>query len=144
MVRAEDKSSAGMRVLHGQWPSAQGRGEQAAHRAFEPRGHGFAVDFNICWNCFAITDDGIDRAQLDECLDVRQEIEVAIPRHQRAVLAAHGDAVPACVDASSTAPSNAERNGRTRLPSLEVPSAKRTTDTPSFSRLTMSATASPA
>ncbi len=41
-----------------------------------------------------------------------------------------------------TAPSNAERNGSTRLPSLEVPSANSTTDVPPFSRLTISPTAS--
>ena len=43
--------------------------------------------------------------------------------------------------ASSTAPSNAERNGRTRLPSLDVPSANNTTETPLASRLTISLTA---
>jgi len=82
-----------MCVLHGQRPAAQGGGEHAAHRAFESPGHGFAVDLNICWNCFAIADDGIYRTLLDECLDLRQEIEIATPSHQRAVLAAHGDAV---------------------------------------------------
>ena len=45
--------------------------------------------------------------------------------------------------ASFTAPTSAERNGSTRLPSLEVPSANSTTEVPDASRLTISAMASP-
>ena len=38
--------------------------------------------------------------------------------------------MPPCAAASLTAPTSAERNGSTRLPSLDVPSANSTTDVP--------------
>ena len=46
--------------------------------------------------------------------------------------------------ASFTTPTSAERNGSTRLPSLEVPSANSTTEVPEARRCTISAMASPA
>src|SRR6185437_14659854 len=75
------------------WPSAQRRRIEPAYFAFQAFGHGLAVVRAIGCKRFAVTDDRVDRAACGKSLEVWHEIEITIPRDQRAVLTAHRDAL---------------------------------------------------
>src|ERR1700722_12663938 len=73
--------------------ATQYRRIEPAYVAFQPLGHGLAIVSAIGGERFAEADHGVDRSARTEGLEMRHEVEVAVPRDQRTVLAAHRDAL---------------------------------------------------
>src|SRR5262245_23019866 len=75
------------------WPPAQGSHEKLSHGSFQPFAHRFAVHVAVGGNGVAVIDKRVDRTPLDERLEVRHEIEIAVPGNQRPMLASHRKAM---------------------------------------------------
>src|SRR6476646_7426598 len=81
------------RGLNRDWPPAQGGHEKLSYGSFQPFAHRFAVHVAIGRNGVAVSDKRVDYTPLDERLDVRHEIEIAVPGNQGPMLASHRKAM---------------------------------------------------
>src|SRR5262245_12027782 len=80
-------------MLYRYRPAAQGCSHELTYGCFELLGHHLTIDLAIGRDRLTIGDQSIDRALCDEGLDVRQEVEIAVPGNQRPMLTAHRNAL---------------------------------------------------
>src|SRR5262249_6705671 len=82
-----------LRGLNRDWPPAQGSHEKLSHGSFQPFAHRFAVNVAVGGNGVAVIDERVGCTPLNERIEGRREIEIALTRNKRPMLASHRKAM---------------------------------------------------